>query len=76
MTKFNGYRTAKVGGGGLYNGYATPKAKQVWSVGLIVNVGFVKGLAILAKEDGVYRLKQVTTGKSYTFEPHMGLCAA
>ena len=76
MTKFNGYRAGRVAGGGLYNGYRTPKAKQNWSVGLIVNVGFVRDLAVIAKEGAVYRLKQVTTGKSYTFEPHVGLYAA
>lgn len=75
MTKFNGYRAGRVAGGGLYNGYATPKAKQVWEIGAVVNVGFLKGLLIVAKEDTVYRL-QAASGKAYTFQPHLGLCAA
>lgn len=76
MTKFNGYRASRAAGGGLYNGYSTPKAKQDWSVGSVVNVGFLKGLTVLAKENGIYSLKQTATGKNYTFEPHVGLCGA
>mgnify|MGYP007100121797 CR=1 FL=1 len=76
MTKQNGYRFGRVAGGGLYNGYVTPKAKQVWEIGATVNVGFIKGLLILAKQGGIYSLRQTATGKSYTFEPHVGLNAA
>lgn len=73
MANFNGYRASKAAGGGLYNGYSTPKAKQDWSIGSTVNVGFLRGLIVLAKEAGVYRLKQNSTGKNYTFQPHVGL---
>jgi hypothetical protein len=43
------YRVGRVGGGGLYNGYAAPRAKQRWEVGQVVNVGFIKGLVVKAR---------------------------
>lgn len=70
---FNGYRTSKIGGGGMLNGYVTPKAKQEWTVGAVVNVGFVKGLRVTAKINGIFKLAQDATGRVYEFEPHMGL---
>lgn len=73
MTKFNGYRTSRIGGGGLYNGYTTPKAKQDWTVGEIVNVGFVRGLEVIRKASGTYVLWQALTDRFYTFQPHLGL---
>ena len=76
MAQWNGYRASKAAGGGLYNGYVTPKAKQEWLVGSIVNVGFVRNLLVMDKVNGTYRLQSIANGKKYTFEPHMGLSAA
>lgn len=73
---WQGYRKSKVAGGGLYNGFVTPKAKQDWSIGSLVNIGFVKGLEVLAKIDGTYTLRQTATGRAYTFTPHVGLVRA
>lgn len=70
---WNGYRTAKAAGGGLYNGYVTPRAKQEWATGNIVNVGFVKGLTVGEKVNGAWMLTQESTGRRYSFEPHLGL---
>lgn len=75
MTTWNGYRAPRVAGGGALNGYKTPKATQVWAEGDVVNVGFVKGLEVVAKINGDYRLWNPTSGKKYTFTPHMGLNA-
>jgi len=74
MANWNGYRASRSAGGGANNGYVAPKAKQVWAVGETVNVGFLKGLLIVAKEGNIFRLK-ASTGRSYTFEPHVGLSA-
>jgi len=73
MANWNGYRKSKAAGGGLYNGYVTPKAKQDWSIGSLVNIGFVKGLEVLSKIEGSYSLRQASTGRDYTFTPHVGL---
>lgn len=70
---WQGYRKSKAAGGGLYNGYVTPKAKQDWSVGSMVNIGFVKGLEVISKIEGTYSLRQVSTGRAYEFTPHAGL---
>ena len=74
------YRTPRIGGGGLYNGYATPRAKQAWNVGNTVSVGFVKNLLVVARiatpGDGrpdCYALLQQGTGRWYQFQPHLGL---
>jgi len=72
---FNGYRASKAAGGGLYNGYQTPRAKQEWAVGSVVNVGFLKGLQIVAKEGAEFKLRHTSTGRRYSFVPHMGLSA-
>jgi len=69
------YRVGRVGGGGLYNGHATPKAKQAWTVGAIVNVGFVRGLMVMARRDGDYMLQNIANGRKYAFTPHDGLFA-
>ncbi len=73
MSNWNGYRVSKLAGGGLQNGYSTPKAKQSWEIGSTVKVGFVSGLEVLSKVDGVYALLQSSTGRRYAFEPHCGL---
>jgi hypothetical protein len=74
------YRVPRVAGGGLYNGYSTPRAKQRWEVGQVVNVGFVKGLVVKARVatpgDGrpdVWVLWQPSTNRFYQFQPHLGL---
>ena len=70
---WNGYRTSKIGGGGSLNGYIAPRAKQEWAIGSVVNVGFVKGLRVVSKVNGAFRLVQDATGRAYSFEPHIGL---
>lgn len=70
---FTGYRAGRVAGGGLYNGYVTPKAKQEWTIGAVVNVGFIKGLTVISKVGAEFRLRQESTGREYAFEPHMGI---
>jgi hypothetical protein len=74
------YRVGRVGGGGLYNGYAAPRAKQRWEVGQVVNVGFIKGLVVKARVltpgDGrpdIWALWQPSTNRFYQFQPHLGL---
>jgi hypothetical protein len=74
------YRGGRVGGGGLYNGYAAPRAKQHWEVGQVVNVGFIKGLVVKARVltsgDGrpdIWALWQPSTNRFYQFQPHLGL---
>jgi hypothetical protein len=48
---------------------------QDWTPGSRVNVGFLKGLLVLAKEsDGSYLLES-SKGTRYSFEPHQGLFA-
>jgi hypothetical protein len=50
-------------------------ATQDWSLGALVNVGFLKGLRVLAKnEDGSYVLESAK-GARYSFEPHQGIFA-
>lgn len=71
---FVGYRAGRVAGGGLYNGYQTPRAKQDWSDGQTVKVGFLT-LEVVEKVGGDYRLWNPTSGKKYTFTPHEGLNA-
>lgn len=73
MSTWDGYRVAKIGGGGLQNDYATPKAKQAWDVGAVVKVGFVSGLVVTGKTNGVYSLTHQASGRRYVFEPHCGL---
>ena len=70
---FQGYRAGRVAGGGLYNGYKTPKATQVWNEGDTVNVGFLKGLEVVEKIGSDYRLWNPANGKKYTFTPHQGI---
>jgi hypothetical protein len=74
MAGFVGYRASRLAGGGLYNGYATPKRKQDWSDGETVRVGFLT-LEVVAKVGADYRLWNPLNGKQYTFTPHMGLNA-
>lgn len=73
------YRVPRVGGG-LYNGYGSPRAKQRWEVGQVVNVGFVRGLVVKARVltpgDGrpdIWALWQPSTNRFYQFQPHLGL---
>ena len=73
MNTWNGYRASNIAGGGLRNGYATPKSKQEWAIGNIVNVGFVKNLLITDHVDGEYLLTQQGTGRKYAFAPHQGI---
>lgn len=80
MAHWNGARVGRVAGGGLYNGYRTPAAKQRWEVGQVVNVGFVKGLVVKGRVatpgDGrpdCYTLWQPATNRWYSFQPHLGL---
>jgi len=77
------YRIGRVGGGGPYNGYAAPRAKQRWEVGQVVNVGFIKGLVVKARVltpgDGrpdIWALWQPSTNRFYQFQPHLGLTRA
>lgn len=70
--QFIGYRAPKVAGGGLYNGYQTPKAKQAWEVGATVRVGFLT-LEVVAKLPRGWRLWDAKSGKRYEFVPHEGL---
>lgn len=74
-SSWNGYRASKAALGGLQNGYVTPRAKQDWAPGDVVSVGFVKGLEVVEKVDGEYRLWNPANGKKYVFIPHMGLSA-
>lgn len=73
MAQFVGYRAPKSAGGGLQNGYVTPRAKQTWEQGDSVNVGFVRGLEVIAKSEGGFALWQPSTGKFFRFTPHVGL---
>lgn len=74
------YRVGRVGGGGLYNGYAPPRAKQRWEVGQVVNVGFLRGLVVKARvatpgdhRPDIWALWQPSTHRFYQFQPHLGL---
>ena len=46
-------------------------AKQVWEVGQFVNVGFLKGLEVIAKRPDGWLLKSATA--EYVFRPHTGI---
>ena len=55
-------------------------AKQAWAPGQIVNVGFVKGLVVLARVptpgDGrpdCWALHHGLSDRYYSFQPHLGL---
>ena len=61
------------------------KAKQDWTIGQTVKIGFVAGLEIIQKVatpgdwmPDLYVLKQQGTGRIYRFVPHNGLsrCAS
>lgn len=74
------YRQPRVAGGGLYNGHVSPRAKQRWEVGQVVNVGFVKGLVVKARvatprdcRPDIWALWQPSTNRFYQFQPHLGL---
>ena len=56
------------------------RAKQTWEQGDVVNVGFVRGLEVVAKvatpgdyKPNLYALWQPSTGRFYSFVPHNGL---
>lgn len=70
---WQGHRVGRTAGGGLYNGYRAKPKQQEWNPGDVVNVGFVKGLEVVEKVDGDYRLWNPANGKKYVFTPHMGL---
>ena len=69
---WQGHRVGRVGGGGLYNGYAAKPRQQDWSDGETVKVGFLT-LEVVQKVGSDYRLWNPANGKKYTFTPHMGL---
>lgn len=48
-------------------------AKQAWSIGQTVNVGFVRGLTVTSQHDDGYVLTR--GAKRYFFAPHRGLSA-
>ena len=70
---WTGYRNGRAGCGGALNGYTAPRAKQEWAEGEVVNVGFVKGLEVVKKVRDTFALWQPSTGRFYSFRPHMGL---
>lgn len=69
---FVGYRASRAACGGGLNGYYAPKAKQDWSDGETVRVGFLT-LEVVAKVGSDYRLWNPKSGKKYVFTPHLGL---
>ena len=71
-TKFIGYRAPRIAGGGLQNGYESPKAKQAWEVGSVVKVGFLT-LEVVSKLQRGWRLWNPKTDQRYEFVPHEGL---
>jgi hypothetical protein len=71
---WTGYRASKSDLGGLQNGYITPKAKQAWSIGDVVKVGFVNNLEVIKKNGAIYVLWQAEKNRFYSFQPHMGIC--
>lgn len=75
QTSWTGYRASRAACGGALNGYYAPKAKQEWTPGDVVNVGFVKGLEVVEKVGSDFRLWNPANGKKYVFTPHMGLNA-
>lgn len=48
-------------------------AQQTWSVGQIVNVGFVRGLVVKAIEGSTARLWAPASNRFYSFTAHRGL---
>lgn len=72
MPTWNGYRASRAACGGALNGYYAPKAKQDWTPGEAVKVGFMS-LEVVAKVGPDYRLWSPKSGKTYTFTPHLGL---
>lgn len=72
-SNWNGYRAPKAACGGASNGYFAPKAKQEWSIGSMVKIGFVRDLLVMAKNNGVYSLHHIASGRKYEFTPHVGL---
>ena len=55
-------------------------AKQNWTIGQVVKIGFVAGLEIIQKVatpgdymPDLYVLRQQNTGRIYKFVPHNGL---
>jgi len=73
MSSWIGYRQPKSAGGGVYNGYSTPRARQDWRVGEIVRVGFVRDLEVIKKVGRSYVLWQAANNRFYSFQPHLGL---
>lgn len=70
---WQGHRVSKAAGGGMLNGYATPKAKQEWAIGAEVRVGFLS-LTVTGRTAEGWELKSAK-GKRYAFRPHLGLSA-
>ncbi len=63
----------------MYRNEPHASAKQAWTVGSIVNVGFLKGLTVMERiptpgdyRPDVYRLIS-KTGAEYEFTPHFGI---
>lgn len=63
----------------MYRSEPHKAAKQAWTVGSIVNVGFLKGLTVMERvptpgdyRPDVYRLIS-KTGLEYEFTPHFGI---
>jgi hypothetical protein len=50
----------------------TDMTKQSWVIGQFVNVGFLKGLEVIAKRADGWSLKS-KTGISYIFRPYTGI---
>lgn len=71
---WQGHRVGRAAGGGLYNGYKAKSRQQDWSDGETVKVGFLT-LEVVEKVGSDFRLWNPTSGKRYTFTPHMGLNA-
>lgn len=66
---------AKGGFNGRFNRFGNEirnRAKQVWEVGAVVNVGFLRDLTVTAR-DGADWLLRAKTGATYRFVPHVGL---
>lgn len=49
------------------------RAKQEWQIGDRVNVGFLKGLEVMAKNGNESTLRSAK-GALYSFIPHQGIC--
>lgn len=59
---------------GRHGNLIRERGRQEWSVGAVVNVGFIKGLTVQEKRHHGWLL-QSPKGKFYVFEPHMGIYA-